>query len=59
VTAILELKGKSGRPRKRWTDEVKDDLKTVGVRSWRAVAGDRKERRVIVLEAKVLTDCSA
>ena len=50
---------KRGRPWKIWTNEVKDDLKAVGIRSWRAVARDRRERRMIVLEAKVLTDCSA
>jgi hypothetical protein len=44
---------KSGRPRKRWIDEVEDDLKIMGIRNWHAVAKDHQEWRKIVLEAKV------
>jgi hypothetical protein len=55
----MERKGKRARPRNRWTDEVKEDLKKVGLRIWFAVARDLKKRRMIVLEAKVLTECSA
>lgn len=59
VTAVVEGNGKRGRPRKRWTDEVKEGLKKVGIRRWHAVTRDRKERRINVLEAKVISDCSA
>jgi hypothetical protein len=36
---------------KRWTDEVKEGLKKMGIKSWNAVTRDRKERRIIVVEA--------
>ena len=57
--------GRSGRKwekRKtveRWTDQIKEGLKKVGIRSWNGVTRDRKERRMIVLEGKVITFCSA
>jgi hypothetical protein len=53
MTTKMEGKRKRERPRKRWTDEVEEDLKIMGVRSWHAVAKDRQEWRKIVLEAKV------
>jgi hypothetical protein len=57
--AVVEGNGKRGRPWKRWTDQIKEGLKKVGIRSWNGVTRDRKERRMIVLEGKVITDCSA
>jgi hypothetical protein len=39
--------------RKRWIDEVEEDLKIMGIRNWHAVAKDSQEWRKIVLEAKV------
>jgi hypothetical protein len=53
MTTKMEGTRKRGRPRKRWTDEVEDDLKIMGIRNWHAVAKDRQEWRNIVLEAKV------
>ena len=41
-----------GRPRKRWIDDVEDDLKKLGVRGWRRKAQEREEWRKVVKEAK-------
>jgi hypothetical protein len=35
----------AGRPRKRWLDEVEQDLKQIGVRGWRRRAQNRDEWR--------------
>jgi hypothetical protein len=53
MTIKIEGTRKRGRPRKRWIDEVEDDLKIMGIRNWLAMAKDRQERRKIILEAKV------
>jgi hypothetical protein len=53
------LKGKiqgtkrKGPPRKRWVDDVEQDLKKMGVRGWRMRARDRQEWRTVTREAKV------
>jgi hypothetical protein len=53
MTTKTEGTRKRGRPRKRWMDEVEEDLKIMGIRNWHAVAKDRQEWRKILLEAKV------
>jgi hypothetical protein len=45
--------------RKRWIDEVEEDLKIMGIRNWHAVAKDRQEWRKIVLKAKFHRNSSA
>jgi hypothetical protein len=35
------------------SDEVEEDLMVMGIRNWHTVARDRKERRRIVMKAKV------
>jgi hypothetical protein len=53
MTTKMEGTWKKGRPRKRWIDEVEEDLKIMGIRNWHAVSKDRQDWREIVLEAKV------
>jgi hypothetical protein len=38
----MEGKRKRGRSRKRWIDEVEEDLKIMGIKNWRVVARDRQ-----------------
>jgi hypothetical protein len=44
----------SGKPRKRWLDDVENDLKKMLVRGWGKIAGGRDAWKLIVREAKVL-----
>jgi hypothetical protein len=44
---------KRERPRKRWTDEVEEDLKIMRRRNWNTVARDLKEWRMMILETNV------
>ena len=43
-----------GRPRKRWLDDVEEDLRKLRVRDWRQQASDRPEWRRVVEQAKEL-----
>jgi len=49
VTARMERIRKRGRPWKRWTDEVDEDLKRMRTRVGHTVARDRMEWRGIIL----------
>jgi hypothetical protein len=44
---------RKGCPRKRWIDDVEQDLRMMGVRGWRTRARDRQEWRRVIREAKV------
>jgi hypothetical protein len=44
---------KRGRPRKRWKDEVEEDLNIMGIKNGRAATRERRKWREIVLQAKV------
>jgi hypothetical protein len=41
-----------GRPRLRWTDDVEDDLRNIGIKRWTIKALDRVEWASIIKEAK-------
>jgi hypothetical protein len=47
---------RKGRPRKRWIDDVQDDMIKMGVKRWRTKAMDRGEWRKIYAAAKVLQE---
>jgi len=45
-----------GRPRLRWMDDVREDLRRMCVRNWRIRAHRRDEWKMVVKEAKVLQE---
>jgi hypothetical protein len=49
----LEGRRGRGRPRLRWINDVKDDLRKLGVKRWTAKVLDRVEWASIVREVKV------
>ena len=51
-TASMTGRRKQGRPRKRWKDEIVEDLRIVKVRGWKEKAKDRTEWRQVVRQVK-------
>ena len=49
---VLNAKRRIGRPRLRWTDDVTDDLRKMGIRGWTEKARNRDQLSLIVKEAK-------
>jgi len=43
-----------GRPRLRWMDDVREDLRRMGVTNWRIRAHRRDDCNMVVKETKVL-----
>ena len=41
-----------GRTRKRWTDDVEEDIRKMGIRGWRKLCKERKEWERITEKAK-------
>ena len=50
--AFCGKKGRKGRPRLRWMDDVMADLRVMKIRQWTEKAEDREQWRVVVKEAK-------
>jgi hypothetical protein len=42
----------SGRPRKRWIDDIEEDIQLMGIRGWRKLSKERTEWRRITEKAK-------
>ena len=53
---ILELKPMGrrigGRPKKRWIEDVEEDIQTMGIRGWRKLSKERTEWKKITEKAK-------
>jgi hypothetical protein len=45
-----------GRPRVRWEDDVRNDLRKMGVNNWKQMTQERKERKEIIEQAKTHKD---
>jgi len=41
-----------GRPRKRWIEDVEEDIQTMGIRGWRKLSKERREWKKITEKAK-------
>jgi len=41
-----------GRPRKRWIEDIKEDIQIMGVRGWRKLCEERAEWKKITEKAK-------
>ena len=41
-----------GRPRKRWIEDVEEDIQTMGIRGWRKLSKERTEWKKIAEKAK-------
>ena len=41
-----------GRPRKRWVEDIEEDIQALGIRGWRKLSEERTEWRRITEKAK-------
>ena len=41
-----------GRPRKKWIEDIEEDLKKIGIKTWRRICNNRAEWRKIIEEAE-------
>ena len=41
-----------GRPRKRWIEDVEEDIQTMGIRGWRKLSEEKTEWEKITEKAK-------
>jgi len=42
-----------GRPRKRWIDDIEEDVQRMGIRGWRKLCKERAEWKRITEKAKI------
>ena len=53
---VLEWKPKRrrkrGRPRKRWVEDIKEDIQIMGIKVWRKLCKERAEGKKITEKAK-------
>ena len=42
-----------GRPRKRWIEDVEENIQRVGIRGWRKLCKERMEWKRIIEKAKI------
>jgi hypothetical protein len=58
MVAVLKIisdgKRSVGKSRRRWLDDVENDLKKMGVRGWRKIVRAKDAWKLILKEAKVL-----
>lgn len=52
VRIVFKWKPQGKRPKKRWIDEVTEDLNTMGIENWQEIIHDRKVARYIVIYSK-------
>jgi hypothetical protein len=50
---------RGGRPRKRWLDDLEEDIRKLGVKGWRRKAEDREEWKHVVKKPRPYMGCSA
>jgi hypothetical protein len=48
-----------GRPKKRWIEDVEEDIQRMGIRGWRKLCKERTEWERITEKAKPTVDCNA
>jgi hypothetical protein len=53
LDAKLKGKRKVGRPEARWLDDIKAEVKMIGIKGWRRKAQDRWQWMDFIREAKV------
>jgi hypothetical protein len=48
-----------GRPRKRWIEDIEEDIQMKGIRGWRKLSKERTEWRRITEKDKPIVGCNA
>lgn len=43
----------------KWSDDVEEDMKVMGIRNWYRVAGDKEEWRGLCWKLRSTPECSA
>ena len=60
---VLELKPTGrrnrGRPRKRWIEDIEENIQIMGIRGWRKLCKERAEWKKILRRLKPTVGCNA